>query len=488
MLKNYLIVALRISMRNKLFSFINIGGLTIGLTAAFLIILFVQSEMGYDRLLSNNDRIYTVQTHFSAPGRAPNTNARTPRELKAAMEKDFADIGSFTRFYAGSAPVKIANDLFVEKSYRIEETFFDVFNYPFLEGNGETALDLAFTAVVSNVFANKHFPGQAALGKTVSIGDQDYAITGVLEEPAGKTHMDFEILIFNGPGALDGDFIDWTSSRLYSYFILADGGTINNMTLGTADFLDRNAFFAPESWQDYKPSDVMNLSYMKIADIHLYQNTRNTIGPNGSATLVYGFIGIAALIMIMASINFINLSTAGASAREKEIAMHKVVGAKRSQLITRYLFEALTLVSFAFILSLALTALLAPMVFNWIGLVEIENTRMGSAFIIIAAASSLITGFLAGLYPAFHLSSKSPASAFSGGRSQSPRVARFRIGLIFFQYTISIILMIAAGHFYLQTRLATTMDLGFNDENVLAYWGVGAADEASDQQALAERI
>lgn len=488
MFKNYLIVALRILLKNKTFSFINIGGLTIGLTAAFLIILFVRSEMGYDNWLQDHDKIYTIESYFAAPGRTPLTLARSPVEVKAAMEKDYADIASFTRFYAGSAPVKIGNDLFAEKAFRIEETFFEVFDFPFMEGGTENALSVPYTAVVSREFKEKYFTDTSALGQIVSVGDQDYNITGVLEAPGGKTHMDFEILLFNGPGALNMDFIDWTSSRLYSYFILAGGANIENLSQDSADFLDRNAFFAPESWQDYKPSDVMDFSYRPIADIHLFQNARGPIGSNGSATLVYSFVGIAALIMIMASINFINLSTAGASTREKEIALHKVVGAKRSQLMTRYLIEAMALVGFAFIFALALTVLLAPAVFNWIGLMDIEGANVGAEFIIIAAASSFITGILAGLYPAFHLSSKSPASAFSGGRSHSPRVARFRIGLIFFQYTISIILVIAAAHFYLQTRLATTMDLGFDDENIVSYWGVGAAPDRASQQALLARV
>ncbi|MBT6032386.1 MAG: FtsX-like permease family protein [Kordiimonadaceae bacterium] len=488
MYRNYFTIAIRILLRNKLFSIINIGGLTIGLTAAFLIILFVKSEMSYDRWLPSYDNIYTIETLSTPPARAPKVLSKTPLEIRAAIEKDFREIESFTRFYAGTSPIIIDNNNFPEKSFRIEETFFDVFQFPFKEGNAKSALALANTAVITEQLAAKYFPGQSAIGKTLTVGENDFNITGVLAEFTGKTHLDFEILLYDGPGELDIDFIDWTSSRIYSYFTLIKSGNIDSLTEGAADFLNRNAFFAPESWQDYTPSDVMGLSFLSLPDIHLKAKGTNPISPNGSSTLVYGFIAIAALIMVMASINFINLSTANSSTREKEIAIHKVVGAKRSQLIIRYLTEALSLVSIAFLFSLILTSLFAPLVFNWIGLIDVEGTKLGFDFFIIAASSSVITALLAGLYPAFHLSSKSLASAFSGGRSNSPRAANFRLGLIFFQYTISIILVIASCHFYLQTRLATTMDLGFSDDNIVSYWGVSGAPDFTSQQALLDRV
>ena len=138
--------------------------------------------------------------------------------------------------------------------------------------------------------------------------------------------------------------------------------------------------------------------------------------------------------------------------------------------------------------SLIITLILAPLVFDWIGLIDVEGTKLGLDFFIIAASSSILTAILAGLYPAFHLSSKSPASTFSGGRSNSPRAAKFRLGLIFFQYTISIILVIASCHFYLQTRLVSTMDLGFSDNNVVTYSGISGAPDFNSQQALLDRV
>lgn len=485
MYQNYLKVALRLILKNKLFSFINIGGLSIGLTSAFLIILFVNSEMGYDQWIFDHERIYTLETASTPPGRAARMLAKTPREVRAAMEKDFSGIESFTRFYAGVAPVVIDNVPYPEKSFRIEETFFEIFNLPFINGDQRSALTHAGSAIISEKMASNFYPDNEAVGKIVSIGDNDYKVSGVLKDLPVKTHLDFEILLFDGPGALNNDFIDWTSARLYSYFKLNENNDIKSIIAGTNDFLDRNAFFAPESWQDYTPSEVMNFSYLKVADIHLYQQGQSPIRPAGSATLIYGFIAIASLIMVMASINFINLSTVTATTRSKEIAIHKVVGAKRSQLIIRYLLEAITLVTIACLISLVLCNLLAPFVFNWMG---VEHFVVDAKFILLALGTSLVTGIFAGIYPAFHLSSKSPASAISGGRSQSKSVAHFRIGLIFFQYTLSIILVIASGHIYMQTRLATTMDLGFSDENIVSYWGLSGAPDAYAREALIDRV
>jgi len=318
MYRNYFTIAIRILQRNKLFSIINIGGLTIGLTAAFLIILFVKSEMSYDKWLPSSDNIYTIETHSTPPGRAPKVLSKTPLEVRAAMEKDFPEIASFTRLYAGTSPIIIDNNNFPEKAFRIEETFFEVFQFPFTEGSSSTALSLPNTAIITQDLANKYFPRQSAIGKTLTVGDNDFNITGVLANITNKTHLDFEILLYDGPGELDIDFIDWTSSRIYSYFTLTENGNINSLREGAGEFLNRNAFFAPESWQDYTPSDVMDLSFLPLSDIHLEARGTNPISPNGSATLVYGFIGIAALIMVMASINFINLSIANASTREKK--------------------------------------------------------------------------------------------------------------------------------------------------------------------------
>lgn len=485
MYKYYFNIAVRLLLKNKLFSTINIGGLTVGLMASFLIIMFVKSETGYDQWIPNHENIYTIETLKNAPGRAPDVNARTPRELKAAMEKDFSEIKDFTRFYAGTAPLKIGNTPFPEKTFRIEETFFNVFDLPFVAGSSENALDLAGSLIITERLAEKYFSGQDALGQTVSIGDDVYNVSGVLENLPFKTHLDFDALIFDGPGALNNDFIDWTSSRLYSYFTLNEGAVLENIIAGTPDFLDRNAFFAPESWQDFRPSEVMGLSYMPIADIHLYQNGRNPIKPSGSATLIYGFIALSILIIAMASINFINLSTATSSTREKEIAIHKVVGARKGQLMSRYLIEALALVIISCVLALLITSAVSSVFFGWLGF----NVEDGvSDIALIAIGTSLVSGLLAGIYPAFHLSSKSPSSAISGGRSISAKTAKFRIGLMFFQYTVSIILVIASAHFYLQTRHASTMDLGFSDDHVVSYWGVSGAPNEELQQGLIERV
>lgn len=488
MFKNYLIVAIRILLRNKLFSAINLGGLTIGMTAAFLIILFVRNEVGYDRWIPESERIYTIEVGFNPPGRAPKTLARSPLEFKAAMEQEFPEIESFTRFYAGTAAINMENMKFAEPALVIEETFFDIFDFSFKEGSATTALASGQAVILSTKLAEKYFPGELALGKVITEGTDDYTVTGVLDEFPGKSHLDFEILFYDSPGALNIDFVDWTSSRIYSYFKLSENASIDRLRASTNDFLDKNAIFAPESWQAFTPSDVMSIKTLPIADIHLFQSGESPISPAGSATLVYGFMGIATLIMVMAGINFINLSTANASTREKEIAIRKLVGAKRQQLIIRYMAESLFLVSIAFLCALTMTELLTPFVFNWIGISGFDGTELEFDFLIIAAITSLVTGVLAALYPAIHLSGKSPASAFSGGRSQSPKVARFRLGLILLQYTISIVLVIAASHFYLQTRYAMTLDLGFDSKNVVSYWGISGAENYQAQQSLLSRV
>ena len=232
MLRNYLITKLRILLKNKLFTAINIGGLTIGLTASFLIILFVLNELGYDRLLPAHDRIFTIETVSTPPDRAPAALARSAVEIRAAMEKDFAEIESFTRLNAGSAPIKVGNTLFPEKAFRIEETFFNVFKMPFIEGNPENAVANTNAAIITQNMAIKYFGKTDVLGETFNVGDTVYNVTGIIEDLPQKTHLDFEVLLYEGVRAFDMDFIDWTSARLYSYFILKDGATIETIKQG----------------------------------------------------------------------------------------------------------------------------------------------------------------------------------------------------------------------------------------------------------------
>lgn len=488
MFGSYVQVALRVFMRNKLFSLINVGGLTIGLAAAFFIILFVKSEVGYDAWLPAAERTYTIETAFTAPGRAPKTLARAPLELRAAMTKDFPEIEHFTRLYAGTAPIKIGDNQFSEPAFRIEETFFDVFGLGFNEGNAASSLSAAGSVVITAEASEKYFAGQHAVDKVITVGGTDYRVSGVLAPLAGKSHLDFQILLFDGPDSLDIDFIDWTSARVYSYFTLESGASIAALETRAPAFLDTNAFFSPESWRSLTPSSVMALSFLPIEDIHLYQQGENPIAPGGSAALVFGFTGIAALILAMAGINFVNLSTAHATTREKETALRKLSGATRAQLIGRQLLEAILLVSFACLVALSLVEIFAPIVFSWIGMSGFGTVEFDASFLIIAVAASLGTAILAALYPAIQLSSKSLSTAFSSGRSQPPKVARFRLGLILSQYIISIVLVIIAGHFYLQTRFATSMDLGFDAENVVSYWGLRGAPNPQAQQALLANV
>lgn len=488
MFGSYIKVAMRVFIRNKLFSLINIGGLTIGLAAAFFIILFVKSEIGYDAWLPNADRTYTIEASYTPPGRAPKTLARTPLELRATMVKDFPEIEHFTRLYAGTAPIKIGDNQFSEPAFRIEETFFDVFGFSFKEGRATSALAAAGSVVITETTANKYFTGSSAIDKVITIGGTDYRVSAVLASLPGKSHLDFQILLFDGPGSLDIDFVDWTSARVYSYFTLARGASISALEGRLPAFLDTNAFFSPESWRALTPSSVMSLDLLPIGDIHLYQQGESPIAPGGSSTLVFGFIGIAALILVMAGVNFVNLSTAHASTREKETALRKLSGASRSQLIMRQLLEAIILVSAACLIALALTEVFAPIVFGWIGMNGFGVHEIDPTFLMTAAAASLTTAVLAALYPAVQLSSKSLSSAFSGGHSQPVGANRFRLGLILAQYIISIVLVITAGHFYLQTRFATSMDLGFSAENVVTYWGLRGAPDTQAQRALLANV
>lgn len=484
MFSNYRTVAFRNLSKNKLFSALNIGGLAIGFAAALLIALFVKEELSYDGWLKGVENVYTFETDVNFPGRNPKTLARTPIELQGALKKDFPEMEETTKFFQARLSLKEGERLFLQDIFQVQSNFLKVFDLPFKEGTANHAFSNNNAIVLSSLLAKKIFGDESALGKEISFQTNNYTVTGVLDSIPGKTHFTFDALLYVSDAEMEITFVDWTSARVYTYFKLAPNVNISEVTSKLSDFWDRNAFFAPESWRVFKPSEVMKLTAINFSDVHLFAKGSNSLSPHGNANIVFGFMGIAALIIGIASVNFINLSTSTASLRAKEIAIRKVVGASRQQVMSQYLAESLALIFIAFVFSLALTEIFAPTFFSLLGYSSSDVPVMDVSFIALTGLASLLIGVISALYPAWHLSKLAPKKSLSSNKAEAPSGAKLRLFLIWLQFSISIGLIISASHFYLQTKFASSIDLGFEKENMALFKGANRRDARPQQDAL----
>ncbi len=484
MIWNYLNTALRALSKSRFHAAINIGGLAIGFAAALLIALFVREETSYDKWLADHGRIFTMETGFTIPGRAPKSLATTPIEVRGALEKDYAELEAVTRLRAGAATLMFENKSFTEDVFIVEPNFFRVIALDFARGDAETALAENNSLVITQRLAEKYFGDQDALGRAITFADQDFTVRAVVRNLPGKSHLKFDALFYFNPQQMVLDNVDWSSMRVYSYLKLAPGARISDIEQDLEGFVARNAVFSPDSLKAYQPTELLSFRMVPFADVHLKATGQSPIRPGGNINLVYGFMGIAALIIFIACINFINLSTAAAGGRASEVAIRKVMGAGRGQLAVQHIGESLLTMALAIFVALALAELAGPVFFSQVGMDNLADVEFGLPFIAVMAAGGLVIGLIASIYPAFFLSKIRPALALSGGRAASPKTVRLRSILVLTQFVVSIALMVTAEHFYLQTRYAISMDPGFDKENLIVYRGAGANGLAGVRQTL----
>jgi putative ABC transport system permease protein len=413
MLRNYLTVAFRNLLKHRLYSFINIGGLAVGLAACLLILLFVRDELSYDRWLPNADRIAVAETVFKVPGRETMAFAGAPGLLRAALLKDFSsEVAQVVRVFSVKAPVRIGDRQFLTSINYVDPNFFDVFDLSVVAGDRKAAVADTHSIVISERLSKVYFGDSPAVGKTMTIsGKRDYTVVAVLADLPGNTHLDLDAvaryeaeLVYSDPK----DAENWTSANSLSYVQFTSPEAMQRVRSGTRAFVDRNVHFDVPGFDKEKPSSLMEFEWRPLLEIHLHGTRSGYPKPNGDFAAVVAFSAIAALILIIACINFVNLATARAMQRAREVAMRKVLGATRWQLIRQHLGEALLTALLALVLAFALVELTLPL-FN--GFVHKDLALRFSDPRLMLTAMGLIgvVGVVGGLYPAVYLSRFLPA-------------------------------------------------------------------------------
>ncbi|MFC1494977.1 ABC transporter permease [Thermodesulfobacteriota bacterium] len=478
MLKNYLITALNNLIKNRLYSFINIAGLAIGLAACIVIALYVMDQYSYDRQWKDSDRIYRVNVTQNIPGGKLTRGAGSPFPAMPALQEYFKDkIEQSTRTYAVSPIIHKGNAQFRDLMMTVDPSFIEMFQFEVLAGSLEDTLANIMNIAVSERIARRQFGNQDPIGKVITIGNgynkTDYKVTAVYRIPGNTVLDDIPLLQLLDERTVHPSLRSWRHNVVRTYFKLKKGIDIETLKPHIPALIDRNVNVSEFTTDPgLKASDVLSLDFQKLETAHLdspWDNSR----AGGDKAMVMSFAGISLLVLLIGCINFTILTTAKATQRAREVAMRKVAGAKRKQLIVQFLGESTFIVLLAMLFSIAIVEIMLPVFESIVGKSFSLNYTSPSTFLPLLALL-LIVGISGGLYPAFVLSGFRPGDTLKANQSKETRGSiSLRQVLVIFQFSVSIILIISTGVIYAQMEYSMNRDPGYNRDNLLVINGLG---------------
>ncbi len=484
MFKNYFKTAWRSLRKNKTFSILNITGLSIGLACSLLIALYVLDELGYDRFNTQADHIYRIDEQVKF-GDFNYNGAEVPAIMGPVFAKDFKQIDHYTRFKSSPGIVirKGEENIREDKVIYADSSLFDVFTLVMIAGDKKTALREPHSLVITESTARKYFNSTDIIGKTLLVdGTNNYKITGVIKDITRQSHFNFDL--FMPINELDSRLNpSWVNFNFQTYLLLKPNTDVRQFEKQmNAAF---KQYLSPEyksvlntSEDDFrKAGNYIRCSLMSLTNIHLYSHVSDELGINGSIQYVYIFSAIAIFILLIACINFMNLSTASSANRAKEVGIRKVLGGLKNSLIAQFLTESLVACFLSFAIAIVFAVLLLPY-FNELAGKQIPVSVLSSPFILSGIFLLLISvSLISGSYPAFFLSSFQPIKVLKGSLSTGFKASALRNTLVVLQFTISVILMIGTLVIYDQLRYIRDKDLGFNKEQVLILHNTSALDK-----------
>jgi len=461
MLRNYFKIAIRNINRNKAFAFINISGLTIGITACLLILFWVKDEVGFDKYNKNFDNIYRIINEQKFEDRVL-LNSKTPVPLGPALTEDFPEIINYTRYgtFVGEVLIRNKENAFYELGGAYADaSYFDIFTVDFLQGQKEDIFPDRLSTVITRSMAQKYFGNQDPVGQTLELENIcDLKVTAVIEDIPENSHLQFDFAVpYNLYEAWGADFTNWSEHPDYTYLLLEENTNADVVNSKIEKYL-----------QGVIKDNKDRIFLQPLGRIHLYSNfAYDYPAVLGDINTLYIFSLIGFLILIIACINFINLTTASSLKRAKEVGLRKVVGANRSSLIKQFLGETIILAGIAFCFVPVFIELVLPSFNNLIGKNLVADWSdvhiISGAFLIV-----LFAGFFSGLYPAFFLSSYKPVSVLKGAVKFGSKGSVFRKGLIVFQFFLSVSLIICTIVVYKQLDYIKQKKLGFNKDYVVS--------------------
>ncbi|HYG47943.1 MAG TPA: ABC transporter permease [Allosphingosinicella sp.] len=499
MWKNYLTVGLRALAKNRTYAFINIFGLAIGMAACLMILLFVRYEMSYDKWLPGAERVYQVQNWFRDPATGEEGKLQmAPFATKAALVKDFPQIEKAV-YGLQSVPVflKDGQASSTEDYLYVDDNLLEVLELPILHGT-RSALDRVNTAMLSRSEAVGRFGTDAVVGRTMTVISKgqrfDYRIGGVFEDVPKNSHLRLNAIVridFPSYMAKEAQFLTcWGCQGGWIYAKLRPGADASAIEAAMPAWEKRNIPDENSGEARFNAGENGDWHFVNVADVHLGEAQEAAMSPGNDRGSIVTFAIVALLILAMAMVNFTNLATARASQRAREVALRKVLGANRRQLVVQFIGESILVAALSMTIGLALVELLLPSFSAFLD-ADIQLNYLGEGGIALPMLGLvLLVGGLGGLYPAFFLSRFQPATVLKANKSASEGdgTGRLRAALVVGQFAVSIGLIICTAIVYLQTSYARSVDPGFDREHIVQIDGLNRYQLINSGKAIAERM
>lgn len=477
MLKNYLKTAFRNLIKQRFYTLINIIGLAVGIAACLLIVLYVQQELSYDTYHSKSDRIYRVLADIKF-----NTDAFkgsvTPAPLRDAMIQDFPEVETAMRFRSiGDFLVRKkdqkADNIREQDLVYVDQEIFEVFDIPVISGDQSTALTELNSIVISQSVAKKYFPEmEDPVGQFLTFNNEwDVKITAIIEDFPENSHFNYDFLITMESRSEAKQSV-WVSHNFHTYFVLAEGSDWKELEAKFPAMVEKyvgpqvKQFLNLDMEKFTEAGNRIHYYLQPLKDVHLKSDLSFDLTTAGDITYIYIFSAVAIFILLLACINFMNLSTARSANRAREVGVRKVLGSHRGSLMTQFLIESILLSSIAFVLAIFLAEIILP-AFNQIADKSLSIPYLNGGFLLSVFAGALVIGFLAGIYPAFFLSGFMPVDVLKGKMSGGTKNGWIRSSLVVFQFATSIILIISTIIVYQQMHFIQNKNLGFNKDQVI---------------------
>jgi putative ABC transport system permease protein len=494
MIKNYLKIALRQLRKQKMYSAIKIGGFALSIAACLLIGLYIIDELSYDKTYPNQNRIYRLLETYSHDGKVERGDSY-PAPISYALTKDFPEIEKSARIMpnslfdgAGSNEVRRADQ--ADNTHEEGFTYADpdlltILNIPMVYGSHNSALSEPGRLVISKRKADKYFPNQNPVGKVMYLNNNKknpYTIGGVMENfPATSQFEKYDFLLtLKGVEFYKGEQTNWNASNYPDYVLVKPGTDIAALEKKLSADINKNYLLPALMSVSFKdPQSLLKKlghQLQPIGDVHLDSYNMHDYFTHGDMRFIWLFAAVAGFILTIACINFVNLSTAKSANRAKEVGLRKVVGSTRSSLINQFLAESLLYSVLSFVIGLILAWVLLPY-FNVLASKSLTIPWLSIGFIPVILVSAIIVGLFAGVYPAFYLSSFKPAAVLKGAIAAGSKNSLLRNGLVVFQFTTSIILIICTVVVYNQMHFILNRDLGFNKDQVVMIQGTNTLGE-----------
>ena len=479
MLKSYLKIALRSLKRHKVFSIINVLGLSVGLACCMLIGLYISEETSYDKFHTNSDNIYRFTREFISPDGSTSLHlSRLAPPFGPLAKEDFSgEIEKIGRMMSVGGPVKYNNRLYDEDNfYFADAEIAEILTFDVIEGDIVQALTQPGSVVISDEMAYKYFGDEDPIGKSINFLSQaDLIVKGVFKKLPENSSFQVDFLAEMTPleafyGGREAMMQNWGSNNFSTFFTLKPEGRISEIERRLGDFLNKHIDEEATTWTA--------LHVQKLTDIHLHSNLDDEQGQNSDITYVYIFASIAFLILAIACINYMNLATARSATRAKEVGMRKVFGAGKGKLINQFLVESIVLVFFALFLAVGATSLILPYFRAFTGLQLEFDLLTNLPMVAVILTSAVVVGVLSGSYPAFYLSSFQPLKVLKGKLTGGAKSGNLRRFLVVVQFTISVILIVSTIVVFKQLDFIQNKKLGYDREQMMI---MGVSQQVADQ-------